>query len=433
MLLNLKTSRFAIIYFVLVSGIMLFATLNIHRQSKVFDYHSEIFADKAGYYVYLPSLFIYDFNPQKFPDSVDVKTGFGFKLTEEKIFTKYPTGVAILQSPFFLIAHLYSKLNNYPSDGFGVPYHKAIDISAIFYLMLGLLFLFKFLKNYFNEKIVLISLTILLLGTNLYYYATAESGLSHVYSFFLISLFLFYYKKFISNSSHKLALILVVIVGFIFIVRPINIFLMLPILFLDYVDFKEFINRFKLGLMAYVWCFLLFLLIISPQIIYYLYISNSIVFYSYGNESFIYKYSPKILKVLFAFENGWITNNPIQLFTLSGFIYMLSKKIKNAWVCVVLFVVITLTYASWWSTQLGCGLGHRGYVEFYAVFSMPLAYIIQYILNINIVWKKYLILMFIFVCVIVNIKLIYTFDGCWFGKSAWDYTEFYKLLFSPTK
>lgn len=430
---KLKGDWVKYVYFIIIAGLMLFASLNIHRQSKVFDYHSEIFADKAGYYVYLPAIFIYDFNPKNFPDSIDAKTGSGFKLTEDKIINKYPTGVAVLQSPFFFVAHLYSKLTNRIADGFGVPYHKAIDISAIFYLILGLLFLFKFLKNYFTEKVVLISISILLLGTNLYYYATAESGLSHVYSFFLISLFLFYYKKFITKNSFKLLLVLAILLGFVFIVRPINIFLILPVLFLDFDGIKTFINRFNFDWKEYALGILTFLLVVSPQFLYYFYLSNNLAYYSYGDEAFIYKYSPKILKVLFAFENGWITNNPLHIITLSGMFYMLRTKMKNAWFIAILFIVITLTYASWWSTQLGCGLGHRGYVEFYTLLIIPIAYVVQYILNTDSVWKKYLILLFILICIVVNIKLIYTFDGCWFGKSAWDYVEFSKLLFSPTK
>lgn len=421
------------IFYVLLAGLMLFATLNIHRQSKVFNYHSEIFADKAGYYVFLPALFIYDFNPAKFPDSVDVKTGFGFTLTEDKIITKYPTGVAILQSPFFLSAHLYTKLSNGKSDGFGVAYHKAIDVSAIFYLIAGLLFLYKFLKNYFSTKVILLSQFILLLGTNLYYYSTVESGLSHVYSFFLFSAFLFYYKQFIEKKAIKLVVFLSIILGFIFIVRPINIVLILPFLFLDYNGVKDFLNRFKLELKGYFCGVFVFALAISPQIIYYLYLSNSLVYYSYGEEAFIYKYSPKIFKVLFAFENGWVTNNPLHVVTIIGLMYMLRLKLKNATIVLVTIVFVTITYASWWSTQLGCGLGHRGFVEFYVILIIPLAYLVQFTLNINIKWKKYIILICIIFCIAVNLKLVYTFDGCWFGKSSWDYLEFSKLLFSPTK
>ena len=38
--------------------------------------------DASGYYVYLPSLFVYGFDSKRFPDSIDVKIGNGFNLLD---------------------------------------------------------------------------------------------------------------------------------------------------------------------------------------------------------------------------------------------------------------------------------------------------------------------------------------------------------------
>ena len=43
--------------------ITLFLTFNKHSKSGYYNYHSEIWADKAGYYVYLPAVFKFNFNP----------------------------------------------------------------------------------------------------------------------------------------------------------------------------------------------------------------------------------------------------------------------------------------------------------------------------------------------------------------------------------
>jgi hypothetical protein len=69
---------------ILILGVFIFLTLNRHSRTGVFTYQSEIWADKAGYYVYLPSLFIYGFDASSFPDSIDVKTGDGFHLVDGK-------------------------------------------------------------------------------------------------------------------------------------------------------------------------------------------------------------------------------------------------------------------------------------------------------------------------------------------------------------
>ena len=97
-------------------------------------------SDKAGYYVYLPALFLYEFNSSKFPTKVDSLTGDGFHLNlkNNKVQSKYPVGVAVLVSPFFILAHAYSVLTDKVADGFSIPYQNAIDIAGVFYLLLCL-------------------------------------------------------------------------------------------------------------------------------------------------------------------------------------------------------------------------------------------------------------------------------------------------------
>jgi len=128
-------------------GFTLFLTFNRHSKSGYYNYHSEIWADKAGYYVYLPAALKFNFNPNNFPDSVDIKTGNGFILDQEndKVITKYTYGVALLQMPFFGLAELLAKPLNFKQNGFSPIYHWSINISSVFYLFLGLFFLKKYL------------------------------------------------------------------------------------------------------------------------------------------------------------------------------------------------------------------------------------------------------------------------------------------------
>jgi hypothetical protein len=109
---------------------------------------------------------------------------------ENRVETKYTYGVALLQLPFFLIADGITVVSGeFPRDGFSYYYQKAINFAAAFYLSLGLFILFLALKVYFNykNKIVFATLVALFLGTNLYYYGIIETGMSHIYSFFLFS------------------------------------------------------------------------------------------------------------------------------------------------------------------------------------------------------------------------------------------------------
>ena len=62
-----------------------------------------------------------------------------------------------------------------------------VDVAAWFYMLLGLWIMSKVLAVYFKPVIVWGALGCFLLGTNLWYYYAVESGMSHIYSFFLVA------------------------------------------------------------------------------------------------------------------------------------------------------------------------------------------------------------------------------------------------------
>ena len=100
--------RFANIFLALLLPVLLFLTFNMHSKLKTNTYHGVIWADAAGYYAYLPMWFIYGNNSINWPDKIENNTGYGFTLDNNSntIRNKYYSGVALLQAPFFLCAHI---------------------------------------------------------------------------------------------------------------------------------------------------------------------------------------------------------------------------------------------------------------------------------------------------------------------------------------
>ena len=138
----MKTRYLYIVGVLCFLGITLFLTFNRHSKSGYFNYHSEIWADKSGYYVYLPAAFKFNFNPNNFPDSIEINTGNGFALDERngKVITKYTYGVALMQSPFFCLAEILAEPLNFEKNGFSPIYHWCINVASVFYLVIGLIF-----------------------------------------------------------------------------------------------------------------------------------------------------------------------------------------------------------------------------------------------------------------------------------------------------
>ncbi len=108
---------------IILSGMLLFLTFQKHIRSGIQSYHSEIWGDKADYYVYLPAAFLYGFDGFRFPENIDSLTGNTFRpdRQDHRIVTKYICGVAVMQVPFFLATHALTNFLNEPANGFSAP------------------------------------------------------------------------------------------------------------------------------------------------------------------------------------------------------------------------------------------------------------------------------------------------------------------------
>jgi len=433
--MNWKTSIFLLLF----SGLLIFLTFNRHKHSKngYFNYQSEIWADKAGYNVYLPATFMYGFDAAAFPESIDSLTGNGFRLDQETkiMHTKYTYGVAFMQAPFFLLAYGYSNILGQPSNGYNPIYHAIVNISAVFFLVMGLFFLFKFLSFQYSWSTSFVAVAILFLGTNLYFYSIDDTGMSHVYSFFLFALYLYILRK--SNYLEKLKTSNLIIIGLIsslmLLIRPTSAVFLLVFIFLDVRGKNEISNRLQNLFKAKpIFIFILsFMIIWLPQFLYWKYSTGNYFSYTYTNEGFSFL-NPKLHYTWFSPLNGLFLYTPLYLLVIFGIVKMIQKRIANGWVLLVLFLVISFVFSSWWDWSFGCSFGARSFVEYLAIFVLPIAYILSQHSDFTLIQKIFLIAVVV-ALIAFNLKLTYTYDSCFFGKGVWDWSEYRSLITSPTK
>lgn len=415
-----------VISLLLLFASLVFLTLNRHNKAEVFTYHSEIWADKAGYYIYLPAFFIYDFQAEKLPVEIEAKTGKGFLAQQGKIKTKYSYGVALMQLPFFIGSHILAKISSHSPDGFSLIYQKAIDVAAVVYSFCSLILLFNFLINYVKIRTAFLSILCIYLGTNILYYSVIDTGMSHIYSFFLFAAFLNLSRDIFEPKKKITSAILFGLVsGLIVAVRPMNI-IFLPCYFIvtnvQLRDFKLYLNRFIIAFIAG-------LFVLIPQFIYWKYAYGHYLVYSYETESFINKYNPKLLNLWFSTNNGLFMFNPMVILVVIGVIGIWKLRLKLSLLMAGYFLLLSYIFASWHDWTYGCSYGCRPYVEYYALFSLPFGIFMDKLSN-----HRYRILLYslLFIFIVYNLKLIFSYDGCWYGGN-WDYTELVKLLLAPTK
>ena len=374
-------SKIVILVFALVSVVIVF---NEDKQD-----HNQFGSDVCGYYLYLPALFIYhDLDKLSFYPALDSEYNHSlgiqyslYNINGNKL-DKYPIGIALFELPFFLCAHAYSySTHQYKADGFSIPYQLAGIFSNILWIILGLFALRRFLKRYFSENIVVLTLICVTFGTNLYAYNSFIIGMSHPYSFFLFACLLLLTDEWYSKPPEWYnSILLGLILGLVFIVRPVNIIAAVIPLFWMVNSSPSLKERFRLFGKNYkhiMVALVAFISIAFIQFTYWKYITGHWLFYSYINEGFDFLH-PHIINGLFSYRKGWLVYTPMALIGLMGFYFLWKNNNKMAPVVILFFLVFIYIVFSWRTWWYGGSFGCRPLIESLAFLSLPLASIIEY-------------------------------------------------------
>jgi len=345
-------------------------------------------SDAKGYYAWLPAIFIYHDLSFSFKEEVEKKYPHGaipfeYRISSNgKISNKYYAGAAILVAPFFIIAHFITILfTNLPADGYSYWYPVLVNIAAIFYLLAGLFYLRKLLlKCNFNELIIAWVFIAIFFATNLFYYTIVEPGLSHIYSFFGISAFLFYLNEWANSKFQNNLLCIALFIGIIILIRPINglIIFISPFFFNKFNLFtSKMVGMFKTkNTQLVIVSLAIFATIISIQPILYFVQTGSFFLYSYGNETFQFQ-AFHLFDFLFSYKKGAFLYHPILLISLLGLLFLWKENRFKTLYLFIFLMSIFYIFSCWWSWWYGGSFGQRVLVEFLPIFALLLAYLLS--------------------------------------------------------
>ncbi|HQV67177.1 MAG: hypothetical protein IPO26_12900 [Saprospiraceae bacterium] len=402
--------------------------------------------DGLGYYIYLPSTLIYhdlgDFKKtshalKKYvPNLPDLSEDiYGFRPTPTgKLADKYPVGVAILQSPFFLSAHLYASYSGfYKPDGFSRPYQVLCFFSTLFYVILGLYYLQKTLNEYYSKKVVALTIVLLGFGTNLLFFTSIFSAMSHGYQFFAVSMLIYFTNKLYNSPNLLNGMLMGIFLGLIAIIRTQDLILGLIPLLWKVGSFSALTNRIQFifsNIKLYIFSLVGFIITISPQMIYFKFISGKWVYYSYVGETFNWT-SPQIINGLFSPQNGLFMYTPIMLPIILFMVFR--SKNRSVWIIPLSLILLLHSYISysWWCWYYIAGMGSRPMVDIYPLLSFPLAGLLTWVYS----KSKWVVVTCITILIFLgsqNLRFTYQqFNGhifSEFNNSAYYWSMFLKLI-----
>ena len=375
--------------------------------------------DGRGYYAHLPAIFIYDLSYKFYEEVEDAKLTIAkynyTRATSERLYNKYYLGTAIMQTPFFLMGHFVSWLADKPMDGYSKLYFKFIHLGGIFYCVLGLWFLSRFLSYYkLKEWQIVLVILFTFFGTNLLYYTVLENSLSHVYSFALFSAFAFYGHKFFHHFRKRYIVYLGALLGLIVVVRPINglIIFALPLL----AGSKEMLllaleklRKNALALSLGVFGGLLF---VFAQLLVYKIGTGNWIINSYLNETGFNFSGSHIYPFLFSYKKGMFLYTPMYLFAmLMSFYFYARNRLRFFSLFLFLWLVI-YALSAWHQWWYGGSFSARVMVEYLPFYALPLGYALTKIKN------KYKMAAFIALGVLISVVCIIQNDPStlWFDS-----------------
>lgn len=366
-----------------IIGIVYCVSLWSYKPYKVF--YGQKNGDSPEYYLYLPSFFIYhDLADMHATQIARYSHAAPSEKAPDKTQDKYFIGSAVLQAPFFLVAHVLAPYLHQPQDGFSRVYMYAVQWSNTVYAWLALLILLFVLRRRFSDSVVAIVLLLIGLGTNLYFLAVAQPLLSHCYLLFWYSLILYFTIRFYETERRLYMFLIGLAYGMIILTRLNELYaILIPMLWglKNPEDVKERWLLVKRNVVAVSLSAAIAVLCLVPQILYWKISSGHYLLYSYQGESFDFLH-PHIWGGLLGWGNGWLIYSPIMFLALAGFWFLFRKK-DPSFTPAILFIPIHIYIIySWWCWYYMGSYGSRPMTETYALLSIPMAYAVEWF------WEK---------------------------------------------
>ncbi len=380
-----------------------------------FPHNNPISFDVFGYYLYLPSTFIYhDLGLHNMVQIREIMETYESSVTFYQAtlapsgnwIMKYSMGMAILYSPFFFLSHVFALLSSFPADGFSLPYQWGIYIGSTVYTLIGIFVLRNVLLKLFSDKLVAITLLLLFFGTNYFDQSVFGAEIAHNYLFTLYALVLWFTIRWHETYKQKYLAFLALITGILILARPTEIIALLIPLLWGVFNWNSWKDKLRL-LLQYKSQLLLFVLILlmvgSLQLIYWKIFSGKFFFYSYTNAGEgLDLLSPHTLQTLFSFRKGWFIYTPMMIFAIWGFYFTFKNK-REVFLPLFIFFILNLYLVSSWSCwwYANC-FSQRALVQSYAVLAIPFGFFIQRISKSDSVFK-WMFTFIVFSFVVLNL------------------------------
>lgn len=327
------------------------------------SYQGPIGFDRVFYYAYVRSLVIdgdLDFSNEMAIRTPSIPSAVRYSDNGTPL-NKYPIGMPLLALPFFGLAHVLVLsaaslgLTHLPADGYSAPYAMAFALAQLFWVLLGMILLYRTVAKYYNPKTAALAVITCWFGTNALYYTAADLMMSHAAALFSIAWCSYQSVRLRDSCTHWAAWLLVGISSaFVVLVRFQNaVYLLVPGVAalwalgraLQTLPTARALLRPLVSLIG-------FLLAYAPQLCVWKIVYGSWLAYTYENESFDWLH-PHLVEALFDPNHGLAIWLPALVIGIAGcFLVAVRRRDPIALAAVVALLIHLYVSAAWWYWRL---------------------------------------------------------------------------------
>lgn len=377
--------------------------------------------DDTGYYAYLRSFFFdvdFDFINERNYAHVERINSTGY------VFNNWQIGQAVVFFPFFLIGHLLALLLKgigYPVlvDGYSPPYYFATAVASQTYVFIGLVLLYRILREWFDEKVALVATLSVWLASPLLYFTFIRQRMAHGTEFCFSVVFLWAWLRYRKSDDIWKHALMGAVLGLLCMIRVVNacfLFLYLADRIYLWVSQKENFSSggwkkeaFNLAAFG-----VMFALLFLPQLYSWLQLDGNPLLYfqktadevkgQSGGSHFWTKLPPKAYQLFFSPKWGLAFATPIWFVGIIGLLFLGGERkyLRPGFlVFTTIMVLLVLNQVD------PASFGMRYMIPGMAVFAFGFAALLQKTLQRR--WMFELSLAFVILCIVAQYFMIAQF------------------------
>ena len=328
-------------------------------------------SDGIFYFAPLRSLVVdFDLDFQNEYRVLGAEPGYFQRTATGRFPNNYSIGPALLWLPAYLLAHALGLAGLYRPTGFGYPYFTAVATATAIGGFAGVVFVFRLLRDYFEESAALPATLLVWLATFHVWYMVFEPSMSHAFAMASVSGLLLLAQRgprggrgfFWAGAAS----------GLVALVRWQNV-VFVPAAAALVLSKRERPTPRELVLGS-----LGFLLVASPQLLYWKLLYGSFLLVPQGG-GYVDLGSPRIEEVLFSSRHGLLSWAPVLWLALAG----LPRFVRRApalggalLVSTLLALYVNASVFDWWA---GASFGSRRFDGALPFFALGLAASIEWL------------------------------------------------------